>query len=63
MIVTDEDDLRNAEQARNRHLKIAANTFGAERKRHERLADEQWTRVLAIKSRIAKRDAAQNQPR
>ena len=58
MIVTDEDDLRHAEQAREYHAKVASEKFGAERKHHERLADEQWTRVLAIKSRIAKRDAS-----
>jgi hypothetical protein len=57
MIVTDEDDLRNAEQARKYHLKVASEKVGAERRHHERLADEQWTRALAIKSRIAKRDA------
>jgi hypothetical protein len=57
MIVTDEDDLRHAEQARDHHKKVAAETFGAARKNHLRLAEEQETRVLAIKSRIAKRDA------
>ncbi len=57
MIVTDEDDLRHAEHARDHHKNVASGKSGAARKHHLRLAEEQETRVLAIKSRIAKRDA------
>ena len=56
-MTTDQDDLRNAEQARDHHSRMAKEKFGAARKRQLRLVQEYENQISAIKTRIAKAHA------